>query len=81
VCTVAESIPLKQGLKPWTNGMGPSPFLVAESIPLKQGLKRVAIIILGLDPNVAESIPLKQGLKQILGFTEYISIKLRRAFH
>jgi len=38
---VAESIPLKQGLKLLIDSDGSFEFTVAESIPLKQGLKPV----------------------------------------
>ena len=63
--SVAEVVPLKQGLKQWGGAiMAAKDKIVAEVVPLKQGLKPGGEG--GESPfimYVAEVVPLKQGLK------------------
>mgnify|MGYP006894361944 CR=1 FL=1 len=62
--TVAEVVPLKQGLKHRGKTMIRNYRIVAEVVPLKQGLKPLnSVRVGGYEEEVAEVVPLKQGLK------------------
>ena len=65
--SVAEVVPLKQGLKQNTFRKIHTTYIyVAEVVPLKQGLKPAIACAFSNLCLVAEVVPLKQGLKLIV---------------
>jgi len=80
--SVAESIPLKQGLKPQSGFWHDYCMRVAESIPLKQGLKHFSQDIFQDDILSCGEHSIKTRIETSSHIIPWLALLLlRRAFH